>query len=83
MTPETLDSYIHGIFQAGILEQIDIPFSRGLNIEPVSPALQADSLPSEPPGKPSFVDTCTQTHSDQNDEFPTGQDNVNDLNLIQ
>ena len=32
-----------------------IPFSRGLpnpGIEPGSPALQADSLPSEPPGKP-------------------------------
>ena len=24
-------------------------------IEPVSPALQADSLPSEPPGKPSWI----------------------------
>ena len=49
----------------------------------MSPALQADSLPFEPTGKPSFVDTYTQTHVDQNDEFPTGQDNVNDLNLIQ
>ena len=32
-----------------------IPFPRGLpnpGIEPGSPALQADSLPSEPPGKP-------------------------------
>ena len=26
-----------------------------LEIEPTSPALQADSLPSEPPGKPKFL----------------------------
>ena len=44
-----------GILQARILEQITIPFSRG-SFQPrdgtcVS-ALQADSLPSEPPGKP-------------------------------
>ena len=43
-----------GILQARILEQITIPFSRG-SFQPrdgtcVS-ALQADSLPSEPPGK--------------------------------
>ena len=42
------------IFQARILEWIAIPFSRGPSlprIEPGSPALQADSLPSEPSGK--------------------------------
>ena len=41
--------------QARILEWVVIPFSRGSSkpgIEPGSPALQADSLPSEPPGKP-------------------------------
>ena len=46
---------VHGILQARILEWIAIPFSRDLpnpGIEPGSPALQADSLPSEPPGKP-------------------------------
>ena len=40
--------------QARILEWIAIPFSRGSSwpgIKPRSPALQADSLPSEPPGK--------------------------------
>ena len=44
-------SSVHGIFQARILEQVAIPFSRGfpdLGIEPRSPTLQADSLPSEP-----------------------------------
>ena len=49
------DSSVHGILQAGILEWVAIPFSRGLpdpRIEPRSPAQQADSLPFEPPGKP-------------------------------
>ena len=44
-----------GILQARMLEWVAIPFSRFLpnpGIEAGSPALQADSLPSEPPGKP-------------------------------
>ena len=44
-------SSVHGILQARILEWIAIPFPRGSSnpgIEPASPALQADSLPSEP-----------------------------------
>ena len=48
-------SSVHGILQA-ILEWVAIPFSRGSTrprMEPWSPALQADSLASEPPGKPS------------------------------
>ena len=48
-------SSIHGIFQARILEWVAISFSRDLpnpGIEPRSPTLQADSLLSEPPGKP-------------------------------
>ena len=46
-------SSIHGMLQAGILEWVAIPFFRSYNpgIEPGSPALQADSLPSEPPEK--------------------------------
>ena len=48
-------SSVHGIPQARILE---LPFpSLGYipypGMEPGSPALQADSLPSEPPGKPA------------------------------
>ena len=35
----------------------DLP---GPGIEPGSPALQADSLPSEPPGKPSFIDAVSK-----------------------
>ena len=48
-------SSVHGILQARILEWVATPFSRDLpnpRIEPWSPALQTDSLPSEPPGKP-------------------------------
>ena len=48
-------SSVHGILQVRILEWVAVPFSRGSSnpgMEPRSPALQADSLPSEPPGKP-------------------------------
>ena len=50
---------VHGILQARILEGVAIPFFRDLpnpRIEPRSPALQADSLLSEPPGKPQGRD---------------------------
>ena len=47
---------VHGILQARILEWVAIPFSRGSSqhtgIELRSLALQAASLPSEPPVKP-------------------------------
>jgi len=48
------DSSVHGILQARILEWVAISFSKGSpkpSNQPKSPALQADSLPSEPPGK--------------------------------
>ena len=41
-----------------MVEQVAIPFSGDLpdpGIEPGSPALQADSLMSEPPGKPLLL----------------------------
>ena len=51
-------SSVHGIFQARVLEWIAISFSRGSsqprNRTWVS-ALQADALPSEPPGKPHGI----------------------------
>ena len=46
---------VHGILQARILEWVAYPFSRDLpnpGIKLGSPALQADSLPAEPQGKP-------------------------------
>ena len=47
-------SSLHRILQARRLEWVAMPFSRG------SPALQAESLPSEPPGKPVRGHTCQQ-----------------------
>ena len=53
--PARLGSSGHGILQKEYWSQLpflspgDLPDPR---IEPWSPALQADSLPSEPPGKP-------------------------------
>ena len=51
-------SSVLGIFQARILECVAIPFSTGIPNprtkprSPVSPPLQADYLPPDPPGKP-------------------------------
>ena len=58
-------SSVHGIFQAIVLEWVAIPSPGDLpdpGIEPGSPALQTDALPSEPSGKSilgySFVYNC-------------------------
>ena len=53
-------SSTHGILQARVLEWLPNP-----GIEPGSPALQADALPSEPPGKPQH-DTliCLEADAD-------------------
>ena len=51
-------SSVHGILQARILVQVSIPFPGALpnpRIKCGSPLLQADSLPSKPPGKPSLL----------------------------
>ena len=51
----SMDYTVHGILQARILEWVAFPFSGDLpnpGIEPRSPALQADSSPAEPQGKP-------------------------------
>ena len=49
-------SSIHGIFCSRILEWVVISFSRGSSqpIEPLPSTLQANSLPSEPPGNPFY-----------------------------
>ena len=54
-------SSVHGILQARILEEVAIPFIPG--IEPGSPALHADSLKSEPPGKPLLEAKCVPSHT--------------------
>ena len=54
-------SSIHGILQARVLEWVAISFPGDLphpGIEPGSPTLQADALPSEPPGK-SIISAST------------------------
>ena len=53
---DPIDYRVHGILQARILEWVAVPFSSGSSqprgSEPRSPALQVDSLPAEPLGKP-------------------------------
>ena len=54
-------SSIHGIIQARILEWVAIPFSKGSShpgLKPRFPISQADSLPSEPPGKAMYICRC-------------------------
>ena len=53
---DPIDYTVHGILQARILEWVAFPSPGVLpdpGIEPRSPALQVDSLPSEPTGKPT------------------------------
>ena len=48
-------SSVQGILQARMLTWVAFPSPRNLpdpEIKPESPTLQAESLPSEPPGKP-------------------------------
>ena len=51
-------SSVYGIVQARILQRFPCPSAGNLpdlGMEPESPALQVDSLPSEPPGKPDMA----------------------------
>ena len=51
-------SSIHGISQQEYWSQLPFPPPGDLpnpGIEPLSPAFTADYLPSEPPGKPTFI----------------------------
>ena len=60
-------SSVHGILQARMLEQVVIPSSRDLpypEIKSRSPALQADSLPSEPPQKQVYAEERNRTYVD-------------------
>ena len=60
-------SSVNGILQARILEWVAISFSRESS-QPRdrtrSPALQANSLPSEPPGKNASADSCKRHRFD-------------------
>ena len=51
-------SSLHRIFQARVLERVAVCISRGSSQprdQTGSPALHADALPSEPPGKPTVM----------------------------
>ena len=48
-------SSVHGIHQARMLEWVAIPGLPDPGIKPKSLTLQADSLPSEPLGKPQHI----------------------------
>ena len=53
-------SSVHRILQARMLEWVAIPFSRGFSQprdQPGSPALQAHSLSTKPPGKPRRLES--------------------------
>ena len=53
-----MDNTVHGILQVRILEWIALPLSGDLpnpGIQPRSPALQVDSLPTEPSGKTTSI----------------------------
>ena len=60
-------SSVNGLLQARILEWVAISFSRESS-QPRdrtrSPALQADSLPSEPPEKNASADSCKRHRFD-------------------
>ena len=60
-----LGSSVHGILQARTPEWVlPFPFPRDLpnpGIEPGSSALQADSLPTEPPAKPAWISAIYST----------------------
>ena len=57
------DCIVHGLLQARILEWVAFPFSRGSSQprgQPRSPALQANSLPNKPQGKPKNTGVGSQ-----------------------
>ena len=61
-------SSVHGILQARILEWVALPSWGDLpdsGIESWSPALQADSLSPEPPGKLNSLNTRCQTYNNE------------------
>ena len=68
-------SSVHGIFQARILEQITIFYSRRLPDSDMelaslaSPYWQADFLPLAPPGKPILHIKCYNYHQHQHWQF--------------
>ena len=86
------DSSVHGILQARILEWVCHALTPGdlpdLGIKPGSPALQADSLPSELQGSPSsyiqIVECSSETKRNRlltPSTTPTTQMDLTNINL--
>ena len=71
-----MDYTVHGIPQAKILEWVAVPSPGDLpnpGIEPRSPALQVNSLPAEPQGKPKNTGESSLSLLQQ--IFPTQESN--------
>ena len=51
---DSMDYRVHGTFQAGILEWVAFPFSRGSS-QPTQVSCTADSSPVEQQGKPNYT----------------------------
>ena len=67
-------SSVVGIFQARILNGLPFPSPGDLSnpgMEPRFPALQADALPPEPPGKHVLVYTCQYSLSSSRPPLPS------------
>ena len=65
-------SSVHGILRARILEWVAMPFSRGSSWRrdrTESSALRADSLLSEPPGKPYSINRCSLILIEENKKW--------------
>ena len=69
---DPVDYTVRGILQAGILELVAFPFSRGSS-QPRSLALQVDSLVAEPQGKPKNIGVGSLSFLQQ--IFPTQESN--------
>ena len=52
---DPMDYTVQGILHSKILEWVAIPFSSG-SFQHRSPTLRVDSLPAEPPGKPTYIE---------------------------
>ena len=84
---DPMDYRVHGILQARILEWVAFPFSGGSSqprdrgIKPRSPALQLNSLPAEPQGKPKNIGVGSLSLLQQ--IFPTQESNWGLLHLRQ
>ena len=75
-------SCVHGIFQARILEGVVISLSGDLpnpGIEPGSPTMQADSIPSELPGKPVLINLLKRICSKSGLIFEAKSENISKI----